>query len=164
MFEAEINKLKGKKIEHCANLQWLLQLIKQVIIKTRINVSQGKSTDLRLNWPCFWTNVTKEGWPSLVVRRTLNSPNLSDLLKFSFKYQSLLREMILNQQRNSRPGSRQKRTHIVYSIQWQSWSGWSYQENSWKDRARLACSQTLYFLSIFPLFSLKSPSSAGDKI
>ena len=60
MFETEINKLKEKKIEHCANLQWLLQLIKQVIIKTRINVSQGKPTDLRLNWPRFWTNVTKD--------------------------------------------------------------------------------------------------------
>ena len=55
MFEAEINKLREKKIEHCANLQRLLQLIKhaQVIIKTRINVSQGKPTDLRLNWPRF---------------------------------------------------------------------------------------------------------------
>ena len=36
--------------------------------------------------------MTKEGWPSPVVRRSLNSLNLSDLLKCSFTYQSILRE------------------------------------------------------------------------
>ena len=37
-------------------------------------------------------------------KRILNSVTQSDLLKISFKYQSLLREMILNQHRNSQPG------------------------------------------------------------
>ena len=45
MLESEINKLK-EKIEHCAYLQGVLR----VIIQTRINVSQGKPTDVRLNW------------------------------------------------------------------------------------------------------------------
>ena len=48
MFEAEINKLKGKNRTLCLPSRSLT--IDQVII-TRINVSQGKSTDLRLNWP-----------------------------------------------------------------------------------------------------------------
>ena len=38
---------------------------------------------------------------SACQKRSLNSPNLSDLLQLSFKYQLLPREMILNQHRNS---------------------------------------------------------------
>ena len=49
MFEAEINKLKGKNRTVCLPSRSLT--INQVIIQTRINVSQGKPTDLRLNWP-----------------------------------------------------------------------------------------------------------------
>ena len=107
-------------------------------------MSQGKPTDLRLNWPRFWTNVTKEGWPSPVVRRSLNSSHLSDLLKLSFKYQSLLREMIFFNKEIVHGQTAKKNSHILHTMT--SWSGCSYPENSWKDRARLACSQTLYFL------------------
>ena len=49
MFEAEINKLKEKNRTLCSPSRSLT--INQVIIPTRINVSQGKPTDLRLNWP-----------------------------------------------------------------------------------------------------------------
>ena len=49
MFEAEINKLKEKNRTLCLPSRSLT--INQVIIQTRINVSQGKPTDLRLNWP-----------------------------------------------------------------------------------------------------------------
>ena len=49
MFEAEINKLKENNRTLCLPLRSLT--INQVIIQTRINVSQGKPTDLRLNWP-----------------------------------------------------------------------------------------------------------------
>ena len=44
MFEAEINKSNT-----CLPSRSLT--INQVIIQTRINVSQGRPTDLRLNWP-----------------------------------------------------------------------------------------------------------------
>ena len=49
MLEAEINKLKEKNRTLCLPSRSLT--INQVIIQTRINVSQGKPTDLRLNWP-----------------------------------------------------------------------------------------------------------------
>ena len=52
MVEAEINKLKRKKNRTLCLPSWSLT-INQVIIQTRINVSQGKPTDLRLNWPRF---------------------------------------------------------------------------------------------------------------
>ena len=48
MLEAEINKLKEKNRTLCLPSRSLT--INQVIIQTRINVSQGKPTDLRLNW------------------------------------------------------------------------------------------------------------------
>ena len=70
MFEAEINKLKEKNRTLCLPSRSLR--IKQVIIKSKINVSQDRPTDLRLNRPRFLTNVTregKEGWSSPVVRR-----------------------------------------------------------------------------------------------
>ena len=51
MFEAEINKLKEKN--RTLSLPSRRLTIKQVIKKTRINVSQGKPTDLRLKWPRF---------------------------------------------------------------------------------------------------------------
>ena len=52
MFEAEINKLKEKNRTLCQLCLPSRSLtINQVIIQTRINVSQGKPTDLRLNWP-----------------------------------------------------------------------------------------------------------------
>ena len=49
MLEAEINKLKEKNRTLCLPSRSLT--INQVIIQTRINVSKGKPTDLRLNWP-----------------------------------------------------------------------------------------------------------------
>ena len=49
MFEAELNKLREKNRTLCLPSRSLT--INQVIIQTRINVSQGKPTDLRLNWP-----------------------------------------------------------------------------------------------------------------
>ena len=49
MFEAEINKLKEKNQTLCLPSRSLT--INQVIVQTRINVSQGKPTDLGLNWP-----------------------------------------------------------------------------------------------------------------
>ena len=49
MFEAEINKLKEKNRTPCLPSRSLA--INQVIIQSSINVSQGKPTDLRLNWP-----------------------------------------------------------------------------------------------------------------
>ena len=49
MLEAEIKKLKEKNRTLCLPSRSLN--INQVIIQTRINVSQGKPTDLRLNWP-----------------------------------------------------------------------------------------------------------------
>ena len=51
MFEAEINKLKEKN--RTLSLPSRRLTIKQVIKKNRINVSQGKPTDLRLKWPRF---------------------------------------------------------------------------------------------------------------
>ena len=51
MFEAEINKLKEKKSNTV--LTFKKSSIKQVTIKARINASQGKPTDLRLNSPQF---------------------------------------------------------------------------------------------------------------
>ena len=49
MLEAEINKLKEKN--RTLYLPSRSLTINQVIIQTRINVSQGKPTDLRVNWP-----------------------------------------------------------------------------------------------------------------
>ena len=49
MFEAEINKLKEKNRTLCLPSRSLT--INQVIIQSSTNVSQGKPTDLRLNWP-----------------------------------------------------------------------------------------------------------------
>ena len=49
MFEAEINKLKEKNRTLCLPSRSLT--INQVIIQTRINVSQGNPTDLKLNCP-----------------------------------------------------------------------------------------------------------------
>ena len=51
MFEGQRNKLKEKN--RTLRLPSRSLRIKQVIIKTRINVSQGKPTDLRLDWPRF---------------------------------------------------------------------------------------------------------------
>ena len=51
MFEAEVDKLKEKI--RTLSLPSRSLTIKQVIKKNRINVSQGRPTDLRLNWPRF---------------------------------------------------------------------------------------------------------------
>ena len=135
MFEAEINKLKEKKLTLCSPSRSLT--INQVNIPTRINVSQGKPTDLRLNWPRFWTNVRKEGWPSPVFRR--EAPNLSCpiCLNHSSKYQSLLREMIWSRINTEilDQDTAKNNSYILHTMM--AWSGWSDPEYSWKDRARL---------------------------
>ena len=76
-------------------------------------------------------------WRRKAGHVSLNSPNLSDLLKFSFKYQQLLRERILNQHRNSRPryGEKEFNSHILHTMI--AWSGWSDSENSCKLKTAL---------------------------
>lgn len=49
--EIEISELKGKNRTLC--LPPGSFTIEQVVIKTRSNVSHGKTTELRLNWPRF---------------------------------------------------------------------------------------------------------------
>ena len=117
MFEAEINKLKEKNRTLCLPSRSLT--INQVIIQTRINVSQGKPTDLRLNWPRIWTNVKKEGWPSPVFRREawilLTCLICLNVLEIPIASKGSDFDRESTQKFSTR--KRQKVTHI-YSIQW----------------------------------------------
>ena len=122
MFEAEINKLKEKNRTLCLPSRSLT--INQVIIQTRINVSQGKPTDLRLNWPRIWTNEKKEGWPSPVFRREawilLTCPICLNVLEIPIASKGSDFDRESTQKFSTR--KRQKVTHI-YSIQW--WLDWA---------------------------------------
>ena len=136
MLEAEINKLKEKNRTLCLPSRSLT--INQVIIQTRINVSQGKPTDLRLNWPRIWTNVKKEGWPSPVFGREawilLTCPICLNVLPNTNRFQgkrfwSRTNTEILDQE------TTKSNSHILHTMM--AWSGLSDPEKSWKDRARL---------------------------
>ena len=127
MSETEIGELKEKNRTLCLPLGSFT--IKQVVIKTRSNVSHGNPTDLRLNWPRFWTNMMKEFEGCMAIsgcqKRSLNSPNLSH--RFAGKWFSINIEISI--------GIRQKRIHKYFIMM--AWLGWSDPGNSWKDRPRL---------------------------